>query len=86
MVQVTCACQKPTNRGYYDVANFLAPYDNGYYQNGAVFGLGSNVPRDVEAAASQVPRWVWVLSGLGLFSAGAYGIYQARKHPTAAQP
>jgi hypothetical protein len=36
--------QWPGGRHYFDVSNFRAPYDSGYYQSGALRGLGESVP------------------------------------------
>lgn len=79
------------SRHYMDVANFRAGYDNGYFQDNSLFGLGAlpaaavtpgalpvafrryveaGVPmpswrRDLGAATSQIPRWVWGLCAVG---------------------
>ena len=83
MVQVSCAaCKRPANRGYFDTANYLAPYDEGYFQNGAVFGLGDGtIARDTESALSQVPRWIWVSAGAIFLGIGVYQIYKAQQKP-----
>lgn len=34
--------QWPRGRRYYDTSNFRAPYDDGYYQDNTLFGLGAD--------------------------------------------
>ncbi len=44
----------PAGRSYHDVSNYLAPYDTGYFQDNALFGLGG-VQRMPETEVRMLP-------------------------------
>lgn len=59
------AVEWPKGRAYFDVSNFRAPYDQGFYQRNALFGLGAvpsseALPPDFArflATGAPMPAW-----------------------------
>lgn len=63
----------PKGRSYWSTANFRAPYDQGYFQDNDLMGLGSM--QDVQVVLRQVPTWAYALAGV----AAAYLAWKAHK-------
>ena len=64
----------PKGRSYWSVANFRAPYDDGYFQDNDLMGI----KEDVSVVARQVPTWAYIAGGL-VFSAIAYKAYKGKR-------
>jgi hypothetical protein len=66
----------PKGRSYWSTANFRAPYDQGYFQDNNLMGLGSM--EDVKVVLRQVPTWAYLVAG-GAASFVAWKAYQKGK-------
>lgn len=67
----------PTGRSYWSTADFRAPYQNGYFQDNTLLGLGS-IKEDLTVVMRQIPTWAFLLGGAGL-SYLAYKKYTKKK-------
>lgn len=56
----------PKGRSYWSIANFRAPYDQGYFQDNTLMGLGT-YKEDVTVVLRQIPTWAFIAGGLGLY-------------------
>lgn len=67
----------PTGRSYWSTANFRAPYDEGYFQDNDLMGLGSI--EDVKVVLRQIPTWAYLLAGAGASYAAWKGYKKGKK-------
>lgn len=57
----------PRGRSYHDVSNLRAPYDSGYFQSGAMMGLGQLPEAEVRILPPKFQRYVRSGEPMGTF-------------------